>query len=68
MCEEYKNLLVKYLNDSGFTAGEDKWDIIENQLYGRCLIAKNDIEVNETIFCDKGLFYGPRQSNYEDVS
>lgn len=68
MCEEYKNLLVAYLNKWDIYAGDEKWDIVENQQYGRCLIAKNDININETIFCDRSLLYGPRQNNYEEVS
>lgn len=68
MCEEYKNLLVQYLKQSNVYSGDENWDIIEHEEYGRCMVAKKDIEPNSTIFCDKALFYGPRGNNYEQVS
>lgn len=69
MCEEYKNILIKYLTNAGIYCGNGNWDIIEDsQFGGRCLMANKDFELNEVIFCDKPLFYGPRGSNYEKVS
>jgi hypothetical protein len=69
MCEEFKSALIKYLTDAEIYTGDDEcvWDIIELPIYGRCLIAKRDIQVNETIFRDKPLIYGPRSHNYEKV-
>lgn len=67
MCEEYKNLLVEYLNESNVFPGVENWDIVEDPQYGRCLIATKDIKPNETIFCDRPLFSGPRSNNYEQV-
>lgn len=67
MCEEYKNLLVKYLGQSNVYAGEEKWEITENPQYGRCLVAKKDLDKDEVIFSDRALFYGPRGHNYEKV-
>lgn len=68
MCELFKTLLISRLKYRNIYTGEDKWDIIEMEEYGRCLIAKCDIEVNELIFCDFPLFHGPRNINYEKVN
>lgn len=68
MCEEYKNLLVEYLSRSNIYSGDENWEIVESPQYGRCLIAKRNIEMHEIIFCDRALFYGPRGNNYEQVS
>ena len=67
MCEKYKKSLVNYLNASDIYAGADNWDCVEISPFGRCMIAKRDVKANEIIFCDKPLFFGPRQQNYEKV-
>lgn len=67
MCEIFKDKLIKYLTDKNVFTGENNWDIIEKEGFGRCLIAKRDIDINELIFCDSPLFYGPRNNNYDKV-
>ena len=67
MSDIFKSLIVKYLSQKNVYSGENNWDIIENEEFGRCLIAKKDIEVNELIFCDFPFFYGPRNNNYVQV-
>lgn len=68
MCEEFKNRLIKYLRDASiFTEDECVWDIEEREPFGRCLIAKRDIQVNELILRDKPLVVGPRVNNYEKI-
>lgn len=69
MCEEFKSALKKYLCDAEIYTGDDSrvWDIIELPVYGRCLVANRDIQVNELIFYDKHLIAGPRSNNYDKV-
>lgn len=68
MCEEFKNRLIKYLRDASiFTEDECVWDIEEREVYGRCLVAKRDIQVDELILYDKPLIIGPRVNNYEKI-
>ncbi|KAG5680405.1 hypothetical protein PVAND_009914 [Polypedilum vanderplanki] len=68
MCDEFKSALVKYLIDAKLYTGDDcVWDIVEKEIYGRCLIAKRDIQANEVIFYDKPLFCGPRVNNYNKI-
>lgn len=68
MCEEFKSLLVKRLRDASlFTEDECVWDIVQKEPFGRCLVAKRDIQVNELIFNDKALLIGPRVNNYEKI-
>lgn len=68
MCEEFKDALIKYLRDATiYTEDECVWDIVEKEPYGRCLVAKRDIQVNELILYDKPLLIGPRVNNYEKI-
>jgi hypothetical protein len=68
MCDEFKNQLIKYLRDASiFTEDECVWDIEYREPFGRCLIAKRDIQVNELILYDKPLVIGPRVNNYEKI-
>lgn len=68
MCEEFKNCLIKYLRDASiYTEDECVWDIEYREPYGRCLIAKRDIQVNELILFDKALLIGPRVNNYDKI-
>lgn len=68
MCEEFKSLLVKHLRDASiFTEDECVWDIVEKEPFGRCLVAKRQIQVNELIFYDKALLIGPRVNNYDKI-
>lgn len=68
MCEEFKNLLIKYLRDASiYTEDERVWDIEYKEPFGRCLVAKRDIQVNELILYDKALLMGPRVNNYEKI-
>lgn len=69
MCEEIKSALIKYLRDAGLYTTDDEcvWEIVKLPTYGRCLMAKRDIQVNELICCDKPLLTGPRVHNYEKV-
>lgn len=68
MCEEFKSLLVKHLRDASiFTEDECVWEIVEKEQFGRCLVAKRDIQVNELIFYDKALLIGPRVNNYDKI-
>lgn len=68
MCDEFKNQLIKYLRDASIhTEDECVWDIEYREPYGRCLIAKRDIQVNELILYDKPLVIGPRVNNYEKI-
>lgn len=68
MCEEFKSLLIKYLRNAGiFTEDEVVWDIVHKEGFGRCLVAKRDIEVNELILYDAPILIGPRTSNYEKI-
>lgn len=67
MCEVFKSALKNYLKD--LYPGDDKclWDIEELPVYGRCLIAKRDIQPNEVIFYDKPIIVGPRVNNYDKI-
>jgi hypothetical protein len=68
MCDEFKNQLIKYLREASiFTEDECVWDIEYREPFGRCLIAKRDIQVNELILYDKPLVIGPRVNNYEKI-
>jgi hypothetical protein len=68
MCEEFKASLIKYLRDANiYTEDECVWDIVLKEPYGRCLVAKRDIQVNELILYDKPLLIGPRVNNYEKI-
>lgn len=69
MCEEFKNLLIKYLRDASIYTENDEcvWDIVYKEPFGRCLVAKRDIQVNELILYDKALLIGPRVSNYDKI-
>lgn len=68
MCVEFKSALIKYLHDGSIpTADELVWDIEHREGYGRCMIAKRDIEVNELIFIDRPLLIGPRVNNYDKI-
>jgi hypothetical protein len=68
MCEQFKSLLIKYLREAGvFTEDEVVWDIVHKEPFGRCLVAKRDIEVNELILYDAPLLIGPRTSNYDKI-
>ena len=69
MCEEFKSALINYLKKDNLYPGEEKclWDIIEQPIYGRCLVATRDIQENEVIFHDKPLMVGPRVNNYDKV-
>ncbi|KAL7038669.1 hypothetical protein ACKWTF_009650 [Chironomus riparius] len=66
MCEDFKRALVDHIKNGNIYPGDDKcaWDIEELPVYGRCLIAKRDIEANEEIFRDHPLIVGPRVNNY----
>lgn len=66
--DNFKNVIINYLNRKNVYTGEDNWDIVENEEFGRCLVAKRDIEVNELIFCDRPFFEGPRNNNYVQVN
>jgi hypothetical protein len=70
MCEEFKSAIVKRLIAVDIYTGDDEcvWDIVEKETYGRCLVAKRDIQPNEVIFHDLPLFCGPRVNNYNKVS
>ena len=68
MCEEFKNALIKHLHDEEiFTKDEVVWDIVEKEPYGRGLVAKRDIEINELIFYDTPILIGPRTANYDKI-
>lgn len=67
MCEDFKNLLIKNLTNNHVYTGEENWEIVEKEGFGRCLVAKRDIEVDHLIFCDFPLLYGPRNNNYDKV-
>lgn len=68
MCEEFKSAILRYLHDGSiFTDGELMWDIEYREGYGRCMIAKRDIEINELIFYDRPLLIGPRVNNYDKI-
>lgn len=68
MCDEFKSALVKYLRDASiYTEDECVWDIVIKEPFGRCLIAKRDIQVNELILYDKPMFIGPRVNNYDKI-
>lgn len=68
MCEDFKNRLIKYVRDASiFTEDECVWDIEVRESYGRCLIAKRDIQPDELILRDKPLIVGPRVNNYEII-
>jgi hypothetical protein len=68
MCEDFKSRLIKYLQDASIYIEDDcVWDIEEKEPFGRCLIAKRDIQVNELIFRDRPLLIGPRVNNYEKI-
>lgn len=68
MCEEFKSHLLKYLRDASIsTEDEPVWDIVQREPFGRCLIAKRDIQVNELILNDKPLLIGPRVNNYDKI-
>lgn len=68
MCEEFKVKIVKYLRDASlYTEDECVWDIVYKERYGRCLVAKRDIQVNELILFDRPLLIGPRVNNYEKI-
>lgn len=68
MCEEFKSLLIKYLRDASlYTEDECVWDFTVMEPFGRCMIAKRDIQVNELILYDKALIIGPRVSNYDKI-
>lgn len=69
MCDQFKSALINYLKKDNLYPGDDEclWDIQELPVYGRCLIAKRDIQTNEVIFRDKPLIVGPRVNNYDKV-
>ncbi|CRL02052.1 CLUMA_CG015278, isoform A [Clunio marinus] len=68
MCEEFESLIIKYLRDASiYTEDECVWEIIEKEPFGRCLIAKRDIQANELILYDKPLLIGPRVNNYDKI-
>lgn len=68
MSEEFKSRLIKYLRDASlFTEDECVWDIVYQEPFGRCLVAKRDIQVNELILYDKALLIGPRVNNYDKI-
>lgn len=68
MSEEFKSLLLKYLRDASiYTEDECVWEIVHKEPFGRCLVAKRDIHVNELILYDKALLIGPRVNNYDKI-
>lgn len=67
MCEEFKNFLIRYLRDAEIYTEDCVWDIEYKEPFGRCLVAKRDIQVNELILYDKALLIGPRVNNYEKI-
>lgn len=68
MCDEFKNVLIKYLRDASiYTEDECVWDIVEREPFGRCLVARRDIQVNELILYDRPLLKGPRVNNYDKI-
>lgn len=68
MCEEFKSSLIKYLRDASiYTEDECVWDIEHKEPFGRCLVAKRDIQVNELILYDRPLLIGPRVNNYDKI-
>lgn len=68
MCDDFKNLLIKYLRDGAIDTGDEcVWDIVQREGFGRCLVAKRDIQVNELILYDRPLLIGPRVNNYEKI-
>lgn len=67
MCEEFKNILVKYLSDGSIYNDDLVWDIEHREGYGRCMVAKRDLQVNELIFHDRPLLIGPRVNNYDKI-
>lgn len=69
MCEEFKSALVNYLRDGSIITDDEPalWDIEYREGYGRCMIAKRDIQVNELIFRDRPLLIGPRVNNYDKI-
>jgi hypothetical protein len=67
MCELFENALVRHLRDREITTEDTVWEIVYNEPYGRCLVAKRDIEVNELILYDAPILIGPRTSNYDKI-
>ncbi|CAO1397800.1 unnamed protein product [Diamesa hyperborea] len=65
----FKQALINYLKNASLCQSDEDcvWDIVEQEPYGRCMVAKRDIQVHELILNDKPLLIGPRVYNYDKI-